>query len=195
MRQRRRRESGRHSVAPLSRRLRPGTVAMKYWDAIGNGNAAVLVAIALAAAVFLETEALRQARLGHVLIVILGFETCLALLCAWFLLHETYALHEILGLALIILGVAVAHPDAGRRCGLAPRGRHRSACLLLSARSRRQVPGAAPTYFLKARLKAASERYPTSAAAWATLLVLSSRRRAAICKRHRARYCIGGTWT
>ncbi len=82
------------------------TVVMNYCDAIGNGNAAVLVAIALVAAVFLETEALRQAR---VLIVILGFETWLALLYAWFLLHETYAPHEVLGLALIILGVAVAH--------------------------------------------------------------------------------------
>lgn len=85
------------------------TIIMKRWGAIGNVEAVVLVTVALAAAVFLETEALRQARLGHVLIVILGFETCLALLCAWFLLREAYAPHEVLGLALIILGVAVAH--------------------------------------------------------------------------------------
>lgn len=85
------------------------TIVMKRWDAIGHVQSIVLVLIALGAAVALETEALRQARLGHIYVVILGFETCLTAVCAWLLLRETYAAHEVLGLGLVILGVAVTH--------------------------------------------------------------------------------------
>lgn len=56
------------------------TLVIKRWDAIGNIQALVFVTAALAGAVFLETEALRRARLGYVFIVILGFEASLALL-------------------------------------------------------------------------------------------------------------------
>ena len=83
------------------------TFIMKRWDAIGNVQAVILVAVTLAGAVFLETEALRQARLAYVFILILGFETSLAMLCGWFVLREAYALREMLGLALIIAGVTI----------------------------------------------------------------------------------------
>jgi multidrug transporter EmrE-like cation transporter len=89
------------------------TFVMKYWDAIGGAKAAVLVCLALAGAVFLETEALRQARFAYVAIIILGFESSLALLSGWILLREAYALREILGLLLIIAGVAIMRLGAG----------------------------------------------------------------------------------
>jgi multidrug transporter EmrE-like cation transporter len=89
------------------------TFVMKYWDAIGTAKAAAFVGLALAGAVFLETEALRQARFAYVAIVILGFESALALMTGWVLLRETYALGEIFGLALIIAGVAITRVGAG----------------------------------------------------------------------------------
>jgi multidrug transporter EmrE-like cation transporter len=55
----------------------------------------------------LETEALRHARLSHVFIMILGFEASLALLCGWLLFHESYALLEIIGVLLIVVGAAM----------------------------------------------------------------------------------------
>jgi threonine/homoserine efflux transporter RhtA len=89
------------------------TVIMKYWDAIGGAKAVALIGVALAGAVFLETEALRQARFAYVAIIILGFESSLALLAGWILLREAYALREILGLILIVAGVAVTRAGAG----------------------------------------------------------------------------------
>jgi multidrug transporter EmrE-like cation transporter len=83
------------------------TFIMKRWDAIGNVQAVIFVAVTLAGAVLLETEALRQARLAYVFILILGFETSLAMLCGWLLLREAYVLREVLGLPLIIAGVAI----------------------------------------------------------------------------------------
>jgi multidrug transporter EmrE-like cation transporter len=83
------------------------TFVMKYWDVIGGAKAAMLVGVALAAAVFLETEALRQARFAYVAIVILGIESSLALVAGWVLLREAYALREIFGLLLIVAGVAI----------------------------------------------------------------------------------------
>src|SRR5690349_2918968 len=51
-------------------------------------------------------------------------------------------------------------------------------------RASRQAPGARPVAFLKARLNAASESYPTSAPIAATLVPLWASRLAAICIRH-----------
>ena len=59
-------------------------------------------------------------------------------------------------------------------------------------RASRQAPGARPVAFLNARLKAASESYPTSAPIVATLALLWDRWLAATCIRHWVRYCIGG---
>ena len=56
-----------------------------------------------------------------------------------------------------------------------------------SPRSRRHSPGGRPTYFLNARLKAASDWYPTSEAAWRMLLPGVRRAREASCMRQRAR--------
>jgi multidrug transporter EmrE-like cation transporter len=89
------------------------TFVMKHWDAIGSAKAAVFVAAALAGAVLLETEALRQARFAYVAIVILGFESSLALLCGWILLRESYAFHQVLGLLLIVAGVAITRWASG----------------------------------------------------------------------------------
>ena len=83
------------------------TLVMKRWDAMGNVQAAILVTAALAGAVLLETQALRQAQLGYVVIIILAFETALALLCGWMLLQESYAIREVIGLVLIVSGVAI----------------------------------------------------------------------------------------
>lgn len=80
---------------------------MKYWDVIGSLKAVLLIGLALAAAVLLETEALRQARFAYVAIIILGVESSLALVAGWVLLREAYALREMVGLLLIVAGVAI----------------------------------------------------------------------------------------
>ena len=67
------------------------TFIMKYWDVIGSLKAILLIGLALAAAVLLETEALRQARFAYVAIIILGVESSLALVAGWVLLREAYA--------------------------------------------------------------------------------------------------------
>jgi multidrug transporter EmrE-like cation transporter len=89
------------------------TYVMKQWDGIGSLKAAIFVAAALAGAVFLETEALRRARFAYVAIVILGFESSLVLLCGWLLLHEGYVFRQVLGLSLIVIGVAITHLAPG----------------------------------------------------------------------------------
>jgi multidrug transporter EmrE-like cation transporter len=98
------------------------TLVMKRWDAIGSIPGVVLIASALVAAVFLEIEALRRARLGFVFIVILGFEASLALLCGWLLLRESYAPVQFLGLLLIVAGVATTQlaPGADEEIGRKP---------------------------------------------------------------------------
>lgn len=83
------------------------TFIMKYWDVIGSLKAVLLIGLALAAAVLLETEALRQARFAYVAIIILGVESSLALVAGWVLLREAYALREMVGLLLIVAGVAI----------------------------------------------------------------------------------------
>lgn len=83
------------------------TFIMKYWDVIGSLKAILLIGLALAAAVLLETEALRQARFAYVAIIILGVESSLALVAGWVLLREAYALREMVGLLLIVAGVAI----------------------------------------------------------------------------------------
>ena len=85
------------------------TYVMKYWDSLGLLTAGLLVFAILSVAVALEVEALRMARLGYVYILILGIECALAALCAALLLRESYASHEVAGLALIAIGIAVVH--------------------------------------------------------------------------------------
>jgi drug/metabolite transporter (DMT)-like permease len=85
---------------------------MKRWDAMGNVQAAILVTAALAGAVLLETQALREAQLSYVVIIILAFEAALALLCGWILLQESYAIREAIGLVLIASGVAITRLPA-----------------------------------------------------------------------------------
>jgi multidrug transporter EmrE-like cation transporter len=89
------------------------TFVMKHWDTIGGAKAAIFIGAALAGAVFLETEALRQARFAYVAIIILGFESSMVLLTGWFLLREAYAPREIVGLLLIVAGVALTRLSAG----------------------------------------------------------------------------------
>ena len=59
----------------------------------------------------------------------------------------------------------------------------------------RQTPGGMPRYFLKARLNAGSDSYPTSVPACAMLAPGFSSIRLASCSRQRVRYCMGGTST
>jgi multidrug transporter EmrE-like cation transporter len=149
------------------------TLVMKRWDAIGGVPAALLVAAVLSGAVLLETEALRQARLGFVLIVILGFEASLALLCGWLLLRESYSLLGILGLLLIIAGVAIIH--------LAPAA---------ADEATRQPPGAAPGEWATAsdgsgrRAPAGPGRSSKGATFTKAKVSMASPRRVMICKAH-----------
>ena len=85
------------------------TYAMKFWNQLGLPMASFFIIATLAVAVVLETLALREARLAYTFILILGFECIIALASAWFFLRESYAPVEALGIALIIIGVALTH--------------------------------------------------------------------------------------
>jgi len=93
------------------------TYVMKNWDSLGIAYAGLLVFLMVSVAVALEIEALRSARMGYVYILILGIECALAALCAALLLRESYAPHEIAGLALIAIGIAVVHVPMGTSAG------------------------------------------------------------------------------
>ena len=89
------------------------TFVMKYWGSLGAGSALLLIVITLGGAVLLEVIALREAKLGYLYVVILGIECVLAMVAACYILRESYSPQEFLGVALIVVGLAVLHLPQG----------------------------------------------------------------------------------
>jgi drug/metabolite transporter (DMT)-like permease len=82
-------------------------VAMKYTDRVGVVPAAVAIAIMLIGAAYFETAALRLDRLGMVILMIIAFECIAGLLLSWLWFRESYSHREMLGIALIVAGLAL----------------------------------------------------------------------------------------
>jgi multidrug transporter EmrE-like cation transporter len=91
------------------------TYVMKQWSSLGSLTAVTLIIVTLGAAAICEILALRQERLGHIYVLILGIECVLVMVCTWYLLRESYAAHELLGLILIVAGIALVQLPSGTR--------------------------------------------------------------------------------
>jgi multidrug transporter EmrE-like cation transporter len=83
-------------------------VAMKlWWSGPGFLVAGIIVAALLAAAVF-EVAALRNERLGLIYAGILGAEVIILSFVSHFVFDETFSPREYAGIALVLLGTALA---------------------------------------------------------------------------------------
>ncbi|MFD1341795.1 hypothetical protein [Litorisediminicola beolgyonensis] len=83
-------------------------LVMKSWAAGPSLIGALLIAGALLAAGAFEIAALRHERLGLIYVVILGAEVVVIAGISLFHFGETYSPREIAGIAIVLLGTAVA---------------------------------------------------------------------------------------
>lgn len=82
-------------------------ILMKLWTGHAGPALALGIAAAFALGAFLETAALREARIGLVYCLILGLESVLVIGLAHWLFDEVFTLREWVGGALVIAGVAI----------------------------------------------------------------------------------------
>lgn len=68
---------------------------------------APVLACTLVAAIVLEIHLLKTERMGSIFMLILSLEVVLTVICARWLLGETYSPREIAGLGVIVFGIAV----------------------------------------------------------------------------------------
>ena len=67
------------------------------------------IAVTFAAGAYLEVEALKRAQLGYAVTFILSCELLLSLTAALLFLGETYSTGNLLGVVLVVLGIALLH--------------------------------------------------------------------------------------
>jgi multidrug transporter EmrE-like cation transporter len=91
--------AGLYSVAMIS---------MKFWWKLPGVGLTLLIVAALLAAATLELAALRNERLGIIYTGILGAEVVLIAIASYFLFGENFSYREGIGIALVIVGTALA---------------------------------------------------------------------------------------
>lgn len=91
--------AGLYSVAMIS---------MKFWWKIPGVGLGLLIVATLLAAATLELAALRDERLGIIYTGILGAEVVLIAIASYFLFGENFSHREVVGIALVIVGTALA---------------------------------------------------------------------------------------
>ncbi|WP_171235240.1 hypothetical protein [Ruegeria sp. HKCCA6837] len=91
--------AGLYSVAMIS---------MKFWWKIPGVGLTLLIVATLLAAATLELAALRNERLGIIYTGILGAEVVLIAIASYFLFGENFSYREGVGIALVIVGTALA---------------------------------------------------------------------------------------
>ncbi|WP_426230425.1 hypothetical protein [Pararhizobium sp. DWP3-4] len=67
------------------------------------------ITITFAAGAYFEVEALKQAQLGYAITFILGCELLLSLAIAILFLGEAYSASNLVGIALVVIGIALLH--------------------------------------------------------------------------------------
>lgn len=82
--------------------------AMKSWAELPSIGLALIIGTALLTAGAFEVFALRQERLGLIYVGILGAEVVFIALVSLLHFDETYTRREIAGMALVLLGTAIA---------------------------------------------------------------------------------------
>ncbi|WP_171205685.1 hypothetical protein [Ruegeria sp. HKCCA0235A] len=83
-------------------------IAMKFWWKIPGVGLTLLIVATLLAAATLELAALRNERLGIIYTGILGAEVVLIAIASYFLFGENFSYREGIGIALVIVGTALA---------------------------------------------------------------------------------------
>ena len=91
--------AGLYSVAMIS---------MKFWWKIPGVGLTLWIVATLLAAATLEPAALRNERLGIIYTGILGAEVVLIAIASYFLFGENFSYREGIGIALVIVGTALA---------------------------------------------------------------------------------------
>ncbi|WP_170332616.1 hypothetical protein [Ruegeria arenilitoris] len=83
-------------------------IAMKFWWKIPGVGLSLLIVATLLAAATLELAALREERLGIIYTGILGAEVILIAIASYFLFGENFSYREAVGIALVLVGTALA---------------------------------------------------------------------------------------
>lgn len=84
------------------------TIGMKMGSSALTGLAVLVMAIGLAAAIFGEMALLRGTNLGPVYIAIIGVESLIVMLYAWYI-GETMTLRQISGAGLVVVGLMMVN--------------------------------------------------------------------------------------
>jgi drug/metabolite transporter (DMT)-like permease len=82
--------------------------AMKSWAELPSLGLAIIIGAALLTAGAFEVFALRQERLGLIYVGILGAEVVFIGAASLFHFDETYSAREVAGIALVLIGTAIA---------------------------------------------------------------------------------------
>lgn len=91
--------AGLYSVAMIS---------MKFWWKVPGIGLGLLIVATLLAGATLELAALREERLGIIYTGILGAEVILIAVASFFLFGENFSHREVFGIALVLIGTALA---------------------------------------------------------------------------------------
>lgn len=84
------------------------TIGMKMGSSTLTGLAVLVMAIGLAAAVFSEITVLRGANLGPVYIAIIGLESLIVMIYAWYI-GEAMTWRQISGAGLVVFGLILVN--------------------------------------------------------------------------------------
>lgn len=84
------------------------TIGMKMGATTLSGAAIVVIALGLGAAIFGEMTALRSANLGPIYIAIIGIESLIVMLYAWFI-GEPLSPRQIGGAGMVVVGLMLVN--------------------------------------------------------------------------------------
>jgi drug/metabolite transporter (DMT)-like permease len=85
------------------------TIGMKMGSSALTGTAVLVMAIGLCAAILGEITALRHVNLGPIYIAIIGVESLIVLIYAWYI-GEPMSLRQIGGASLVVMGLLMVNP-------------------------------------------------------------------------------------
>lgn len=80
---------------------------MTLWGRVHVVPVVLLITVALVVAVVCEIIVLKNARMGQIYFLILGLECLLVAVFARLVLSESYTITELVGLAVIVFGIAI----------------------------------------------------------------------------------------
>lgn len=85
------------------------TIGMKMGSTTLTGGAMLVIGLGLAVAIFGEISALRSVNLGPIYIAIIGVESLIVMLYAWYI-GEAMSLRQLGGASLVVTGLLLVNP-------------------------------------------------------------------------------------